>query len=106
MGVLTQHVGHHEGGQLRVGVGVEQPVVWQRVEGVTRLVLHEVQQGGVGVVGGRDGRDLVVLVPCSSSAAASALTGITLQKRGGKKTPNKTIRSSSKHRTNFLFVIP
>lgn len=84
MAVLTQHVGHHEGGQLRVGVGVEQPVVWQRVEGVARLVLHEVQQGGVGVVGGRDGWDLVVFVPCSSSsaAAASALTGVILQRRG------------------------
>lgn len=85
MGVLTQHVGHHEGGQLWVGVGVKQPVVWQRVEGVTRLVLHEVQQGRVGVVRGRDGRDLVVLVPCSSSSssaatAASALTGVILQK--------------------------
>lgn len=34
MGVLTQHVGHHEGGQLRVGVGVEQAIVRQGVEGV------------------------------------------------------------------------
>lgn len=94
MGVLTQHVGHHEGGQLWVGVGVEQPVVWQRVEGVTRLVLHEVQQGGVGVVGGRDGRDLVVFVPGSSSSAttaASALTGVTLQTRGGKKPQTKPL---------------
>lgn len=83
MGVLTQHVGHHEGGQLWVGVGVKQPVVWQCVEGVTRLVLHEVQQGGVSVVGGRDGWNLVVFVPCSSSsaAAASALTGVILPKR-------------------------
>lgn len=83
MGVLTQHVGHHKGGQLWVGVGIKQPVVWQRVEGVTRFVLHEVQQGGVGVVRGRDGRDLVVFVPCSSasssSATASALTGVILQ---------------------------
>lgn len=90
MGVLTQHVGHHEGGQLRVGVGVEQPVVGQRVERVTRLVLHEVQQGGVGVIGGRDGGDLVIFVPCSSSttAAASALTGVALGKE--EKEKNKT----------------
>lgn len=80
--VLTQHVGHHEGGQLRVGVGVEQAVVRQGVERVARLVLHEVQQGGVGVVGGRDGGDLVVFVPCSSTAAvASALTGVVLEKQ-------------------------
>lgn len=89
MGVLTQHVGHHEGGQLRVGVGVEQPVVGQRVEGVARLVLHEVQQGGVGVIGGRDGGDLVIFVPCSSSAAAaSALTGVALGRK--EKEKNKT----------------
>lgn len=91
MGVLTQHVGHHEGGQLRVGVGVKQPVVGQRVEGVPRLVLHEVQQGGVGVIGGRDGGDLVIFVPCSSSAAAaaaSALTGVALGRK--EKEKNKT----------------
>lgn len=35
VGFLTQHVGHHEGGQLGVGVGVEQAVVRQGVEGVT-----------------------------------------------------------------------
>lgn len=81
VGVLTQHVGHHEGGQLGVGVGVEQAVVRQRVEGVTRLVLHEVQQRRVGVVGGCDGGDLVVFIPCSSSAAASALTGVALERR-------------------------
>lgn len=95
MGVLTQHVGHPEGGQLRVGVGVEQAIVRQGVEGVTRLVLHEVQQGRVGVVGGRDGGDLVVLIPRStaasssaatSSAAAPALTGVAL----GKKTRRGT----------------
>lgn len=34
MGVLTQHVRHHEGRQLRVGVGVKQAVVGQGVEGV------------------------------------------------------------------------
>lgn len=32
--VLGQHIGHHEGRQLRVGVGVEQAVVGQRVKGV------------------------------------------------------------------------
>lgn len=81
--VLAKHVGHHEcGGQLGVGVGVEQAVVGQRVEGVAGLVLHEVQQGGVGVVWGRDGGDLIVLVarPASSSAVtASALTGVVLK---------------------------
>lgn len=87
--VLTQHVGHPEGGQLRVRVGVEQAVVRQGVEGVTCLVLHEVQQGRVSVVGGRDGGDLVVFIPCSaassssatsSAAAAPALTGVALGK--------------------------
>jgi len=87
--VLAQHVGHHEGGQLRVGVGVEQAVVLQGVEGVARLMLHQVQQGGVGVVGGRDGRDLVVLVP-GRPAAASALAGVVLhreteERRGGAR---------------------
>lgn len=91
VGVLTQHVGHPEGGQLRVGVGVEQAVVGQGVEGVTGLVLHEVQQGRVGVVGGRDRRDLVVFVPrspssataaaSSSTAAAAALTGVALGRK-------------------------
>lgn len=92
VGVLTQHVGHPEGGQLRVGVGVEQAVVGQGVEGVTGLVLHEVQQGRVGVVGGRDRRDLVVFVPRSpsssaaattptSAAAAAALTGVALGRK-------------------------
>lgn len=88
---MAQHVGHPEGGQLRVGVGVEQAVVWQGVEGVARLVLHEVQQGRVGVVGGRDRGDLVVFIPSSaasssassaasssSAAAAPALTGVAL----------------------------
>lgn len=93
--VLTQHVGHPEGGKLRVRVGVEQAVVRQRVEGVTRLVLHEVQQGRVGVVGRCDGGDLVVFIPCctaaassspssssatSSAAAAPALAGVALGK--------------------------
>lgn len=88
MGVLTQHVGHHEGGQLGVGVGVEQAIVRQGVEGVTCLVLHEVQQRRVGMVGGCDGGDLVVFIPCSSpsAAVASALTGVALEnKEGGKK---------------------
>ena len=78
VGVLTQHVGHHEGGQLGVGVGVEQAVVRHGVEGVAGLVLHEVQQRGVGMVGGCDGGDLVVFIP-STSATASALTGVALE---------------------------
>lgn len=89
VGVLTQHVGHHEGGQLRVGVGVEQAIVWQGVEGVPRLVLHEVQQRRVSVVGGCNWGDLVVFVPGPSSpttAAASALTGVALEMQG--KTEN------------------
>ena len=88
MGVLTQHVGHHEGGQLRVGVGVEQAVVRQGVEGVTRIVLHEVQQRRVRVVRGGDGRNLVVLVAWSSSAA-SALTGVALERRRKERHINR-----------------
>ena len=84
VGVLTQHIGHHEGGQLGVGIGVEQAVVRQGMEGVTWLVLHEVQQRWVSVVWGCDGRNLIVFIPCSSSSssttttAASTLTGVTL----------------------------
>lgn len=81
---LTQHVGHHECGQLGVGVGVEQAIVWQGVKGVTWLVLHEVEQRRVGVVRRCDGGDLVVLIPSSSSSAttaASALTGVALKKQ-------------------------
>lgn len=86
MGVLTQHVGHHESGQLGVGVGVEQAIVRQGVEGVACLVLHEVQQRRVGMVGGCDGGDLVVFIPCSSSStAASALTGVALKRKRKKK---------------------
>lgn len=84
MGVLTQHVGHHECGQLRVGVGVEQAVVRQGMEGVTRLVLHEVQQRWVGVVRWCDGRNLIVFITSSSTTttiAASALTGVALERQ-------------------------
>lgn len=87
MGVLTQHVGHHKGGQLGVGIGVEQAIVRQGVEGVTCLMLHEVQQRRVGMVGGCDGGDLVVFIPRSSpsTTAASALIGVALEKKEGGK---------------------
>lgn len=84
--VLTQHIGHHESRQLRIGVGVKQTIVRQRMEGITGLVLHEVQQRGVGMVWGCDGRNLIVFVPSSSSTATitpSSLTGEAL-KRGEK----------------------
>ena len=74
MAVLGQHVGHHEGGQLRVGVGVDQAVVWQGVAEVTRLVVHQMEEGGLRVVGRGDGRDLVVLVASSISTAAPTPT--------------------------------
>lgn len=79
--VLTQHVGHHEGRQLGVGVGVEQTIVRQGMEGVAGLVLHEVQQRGVGMVWGCDGRNLIVFVPSSSTATVtpSSLTGEALK---------------------------
>lgn len=64
--VLAQHVGDHDGRQVHVlvGIGWDQAVgreaVAQRV--VSSFVVHQVQQGRVGEVGRRDGRDLVVLV--------------------------------------------
>lgn len=82
--VLTQHVGHHEGRQLGIGVGVEQAVVRQRVEGVARLMIREVKQRRVNVVWRRDGGNLVVFIPCASSTtttiASSTLTGVALKK--------------------------
>lgn len=90
VGILTQHVGHHKGGQLGVGVGVEQAVVRQGMERVTRLVLHEVQQRRVGVVRGCDGWNLIVFVPRSSPAAttaASALTRVALERQRKDRNP-------------------
>lgn len=91
--VLCQHVRHHERGQFRVGVRVDEPIVWQRVAEVAcRVVLHQVKKRGLGVVGWSDGGDLVVLVPSSistgrattsaSSPAAAGLTRVAL--RGGE----------------------
>ena len=65
-------------------------------------MLHEVQQGGVGVVGGRDGRDLVVLVTGSASptaVAASALTGVVLmgeRERGRRQEGNVNVRERNR----------
>lgn len=73
--VLRQHVGHHECGQLWVGVRVDEAVVRQRVAEVAGgVVLHQVQEGGLGVVWRSDGWDLVVLVPGSAPAAAPTAT--------------------------------
>lgn len=73
--VLRQHVGHHECGQLRVGVRVDEAVVRQRVaEVASGVVLHQVQEGGLGVVRWGDRWDLVVLVPGSAPAATPAAT--------------------------------
>lgn len=92
MALLRQHVGHHERGQLRVRVRVDEPVVWQRVAEVARgVVLHQVERGGLGVVGWGDGGDFVVLVPGSAapcraaapSAAAPGLACVALREGGG-----------------------
>lgn len=94
MALLRQHVGHHERGQLRVRVRVDEPVVWQRVAEVARgVVLHQVKRRGLGVVGWGDRGDLVVLVPGSASAcraaapspAASSLACVALGGRTGEK---------------------
>ena len=93
MSVLGQHVGHHEGGQLRVGVRVDEPVVGQRVAEVPGgVVLHQVEEGGLRVVGWSDRRDLVVLVargvpagvPGTAAATAAALTRVALGERQGQ----------------------
>lgn len=82
MALLRQHVGHHERGQLRVRVRVDEPVVWQRVAEVARgVVLHQVKRWGLGVVGWGDGGDLVVLVPgsastCRATAPSPAASGL------------------------------
>lgn len=92
MAVLRQHVGHHERGQLRVRVRVDEPVVWQRVAEVTRgVVLHQVERRGLGVVGWGDGGDFVVFIPgtvssCRATAPSSAtpsLACVALE-RGGR----------------------
>lgn len=88
MALLRQHVGHHERGQLRVRVRVDEPVVWQRMAEVARgVVLHQVKGRRLGVVGRGDGGDFVVLVPGSvsarragaSSPAASRLARVALR---------------------------
>lgn len=90
--LLRQHVGHHERGQLRVRVRVDEPVVWQRVAEVARgVVLHQVERGGLGVVGWGDGGDFVVLVPGSvtasrATAPSSAAPGLAcVALRGGDR---------------------
>ena len=91
MPVLGQHVGHHEGGQLRVGVRVDEPVVGQRVAEVPGgVVLHQVEEGGLWVVGWSDWRDFVVLVASGipagvpGTATAAALTRVALGERQGQ----------------------
>lgn len=70
--LLRQHVGHHERGQLRVRVRVDEPVVWQRVAEVARgVVLHQVKRRGLRVVGWGDRGDFVVLVSGSTCCAAA-----------------------------------
>lgn len=98
--VLRQHVRHHECGQLRVGIRVDEPIVWQRVAEVAcRVVLHQVKKRRLGVVRWSDGGDLVVLVPGSvptgraatsaSSPAAAGLTCVVLKKKHRKKRTSK-----------------
>lgn len=64
--VLTQHVGHHDGRQVHVlvGVGWDQAVGREAVaQGVvSSFVVHQVQEGRVREIGRCYGRDLVVLV--------------------------------------------
>lgn len=95
--LLRQHVGHHERGQLRVRVRVDEPVVWQRVAEVARgVVLHQVERGGLGVVGWGDGGDFVVLVPgsvtpCRAAAPSSAAPGLAcVALRGGQVEKSQT----------------
>lgn len=102
MGLLRQHVGHHERGQLRVRVWVDEPIVWQRVAEVARgVVLHQVKRRGLGVVGRGDGGDLVVLVPGSGppsraaapSPAASGLACVALRVKGGENSETGWIQT-------------
>lgn len=91
MALLRQHVGHHERGQLRVRVRVDEPVVWQRVAEVARgVVLHQVERWGLGVVGWGDGGDFVVLVPgsvspCRAAAPSSAAPSLACVALRGKQ---------------------
>lgn len=66
--VLCQHVRHHERRQLSVGVGVDEPIVWQRVTEVAcRVMLHQVKKMWLRVVGWSDWGDFVVFIPGSIS---------------------------------------
>lgn len=66
MPILTQHVGDHDGRQVHVLVGVRwyqavrREAVAQRV--ISSLVVHQVQEGRVGEIRRRYGRDLIVLI--------------------------------------------
>lgn len=90
MTVLRQHVRHHECGQLRVRVRVDEPIVRQRVAEVAcGVVLHQVKKRRLRVVRWGDGGDLVVFISVStaraststSSPATSGLTCVALEKR-------------------------
>lgn len=66
MPILTQHVGDHDGWQVHVLVGVrgDQAVRREAVaQGVkSSFVIHQVQEGRVGEIRRRYGRDLIVFV--------------------------------------------
>ena len=66
MPILTQHVGDHDGWQVHVLVGVRwyQTVRREAVaQGViSSFVVHQVQEGRVGEIRRRYGRDLIVFV--------------------------------------------
>lgn len=91
--VLCQHVGHHQRGQLRVRIRVDEPIVWQRVAEVAcGVVLHQVEKRRLGVVRWSDGGDFVVFVPSSIStgtsaaaAASTALTCVALSRKRGRR---------------------
>lgn len=118
MAVLSQHVGHHEGGQLRVRIGVDQAIVGQGVAQVAGLGIHQVQQGGFWVVGWGDRRDLVVLVATAvATISGASLSGVVLEVEGGRdqtkvretsgRQPFKTVTVSSftgtmKHTISYL----
>lgn len=95
--VLCQHVGHHEWGQLWVGVRVDESIVWQGVaEEACGVVLHQVKQRRLGVVRWSDRGDLVVFVPSSVSAGGSttsasspATTSLTCVALSGRKKTKK-----------------
>lgn len=66
MPILTQHVGDHDGRQVHVLVGVRgDQAVWREAvaQGVkSSFVVHQVQEGRVGEIRRRYGRDLIVFV--------------------------------------------